>query len=203
MALRTTVFLQSVNNLSDARYGAGMGVSMVGFPLAGPDALSAADFGEITGWLAGVQLVGEFGEENAHAIAQQVARCPVDYVLTERAEEVDELHGLNLPVVLRLPAHDWRKLHQTLAWHADTVRYFVLTRGAGGPITDPERAHLQRAAATYPVLLDFDLPADQLTTLLDELRPAGIALRGGQELRPGYRDFEALADLLERLEVEG
>jgi len=30
----------------------------------------------------------------------------------------------------------------------------------------------------------------------------GIALKGGEEITPGYKDFDELADILEKLELE-
>ena len=30
----------------------------------------------------------------------------------------------------------------------------------------------------------------------------GISLKGGEEIRPGYKDFDELADILEALEIE-
>jgi hypothetical protein len=53
--LKTKVKVSSIENLSDARYCAGMGVEWLGFPLAMP----LEKFAEIRNWLAGVQIVGE------------------------------------------------------------------------------------------------------------------------------------------------
>ena len=53
--LKTKVKVSSIENLSDARYCAGMGVEWLGFPLAMP----VEKLEEIRNWLAGVQIVGE------------------------------------------------------------------------------------------------------------------------------------------------
>ncbi len=60
MALITSVIVNGVNNLSDARYCAGMGVDMIGFNLdeSQPGFMPAADLQDIAGWVAGVKLVG-------------------------------------------------------------------------------------------------------------------------------------------------
>jgi phosphoribosylanthranilate isomerase len=66
MALKTFVKVSTVNNLSDARYCAGMYVNWLGFNLeeSSPDYLSPEKFTEITEWLSGLEYVGEF--ENSH-----------------------------------------------------------------------------------------------------------------------------------------
>ena len=66
MALKTFVKISAINNLSDARYCAGMGVDMLGFALepTNPDSISPEKYTEIIGWLSGVKFVGEFEQSN-------------------------------------------------------------------------------------------------------------------------------------------
>ena len=61
MALKLRVKLGGVNNLSDARYAAGMGVEAIGFGIdkeqqgfLDPEAMHA-----ISDWIAGIEIVGE------------------------------------------------------------------------------------------------------------------------------------------------
>jgi phosphoribosylanthranilate isomerase len=56
MALAARVKVTGVQDLSNARYCAGMGVEMLGFPV---DNLSHEKYSEITGWLTGVHIVAE------------------------------------------------------------------------------------------------------------------------------------------------
>ena len=61
MALKTTVKVSKVNNLSDARYCAGMGVNQLGFNIE-PDHENYTDpksFKELADWVSGVEFVGE------------------------------------------------------------------------------------------------------------------------------------------------
>ncbi|MFT6971874.1 MAG: phosphoribosylanthranilate isomerase, partial [Roseivirga sp.] len=61
MALKTFVKVSGINNLSDARYCAGMGVNQVGFEIeeGSPNYVDQQSFKEIKGWLSGVEFVGE------------------------------------------------------------------------------------------------------------------------------------------------
>ena len=54
--LKTTVFVRKINNLSDARYCAGMGVTYLLFDL---DKISEDEATEISGWLEGIEIVNE------------------------------------------------------------------------------------------------------------------------------------------------
>jgi hypothetical protein len=54
-------------------------------------------------------------------------------------------------------------------------------------------------ASEWPVLLRLNENISLEDAL--SLEPAGIALEGGCEERPGLRDYSALAEVLEKLEV--
>ena len=61
MALKTMVKVGQITNLSNARYCAGMGVNMLGFVVDDGSEffISPEQFREISGWVAGVEFVGE------------------------------------------------------------------------------------------------------------------------------------------------
>src|SRR5690606_35497353 len=63
MALKSFVKISEVNNLSDARYCAGMTVDLMGFDLCKESEyfISPETFMELTGWVSGPEFVGEFG----------------------------------------------------------------------------------------------------------------------------------------------
>jgi len=52
----------------------------------------------------------------------------------------------------------------------------------------------------YPVLLNFDFTEDNLLTIIDEIKPFGINLKGDDEIKPGYKDYDALNNLVDLLE---
>jgi phosphoribosylanthranilate isomerase len=68
--LKTIVKVSEVNNLSDARYCAGMGVEYIGFSM---DNVPFEKYKEMRGWLAGVQIVGETSSNNALHIQEMVS----------------------------------------------------------------------------------------------------------------------------------
>jgi phosphoribosylanthranilate isomerase len=195
--LRIPVKINGVNNLSDARYCAGMGVDMIGFSVSENQAryLPSDVINGITGWLSGVQIVteGYFGEK------------PI--ILASKAEaihssllEVDALmyKGVSFPsfqMMYRLNLREWDNLQELLP--EDSFLHIVLEKN-----DISNSAIIQEICAKRKTFLNgslLDLPI--LEQLLLETKPHGITLDGGNELSPGVIDFEHLAEVLEYLEV--
>ena len=87
MALRIPVLVRGVNNLSDARYCAGMGAAGLIFTLDPelPGAIDPATVKELAGWVAGVALIGEFGSADFDQLEAVAAACGLDQVLLHEA----------------------------------------------------------------------------------------------------------------------
>ncbi len=77
------LLIRGINNLSDARYCAGMGADKLTFVLdpSLPDNLDTRTVKELAGWIAGVELLGEFDRLSAHEINAIAAECALDAVL--------------------------------------------------------------------------------------------------------------------------
>lgn len=210
MALKTIVKISGVNNLSDARYCAGMGVELMGFCLDPTNELSISPekFAEITGWISGVDLVGEFCESSGIVIKELVESYSLDYIQINNVQEMAYISTIDMPVILNIDVSTLEEpeyLREILEEQADLVAYFVLTKG--GPETDaaafdkflPEITSL---AKDYPILLGFAISAANVHSILNTAGIAGIELQGGDEIKPGFKDFGELADILEALEVD-
>jgi len=120
--------------------------------------------------------------------------------------EVDLLPALQLlkkPIMLRLPASSLTKpdtLKELMERSVRGVKYFLF---------EEERAAEPQALATvlslsqhFPILLGFGMTAENIHTLLEQGAFEGIALRGGDEIKAGYKDFDDLADVLEAIEID-
>lgn len=199
MQLKTLVKISGVGHLHDARYGAGMGVQLLGIPLD-PDHkqhLSPASFSEIRNWVVGPRWVGELSNSPRVALSEY----ELDYLQTSSVDALPELQAYNLPLILRIPStnpDDWEKV---MAAHRAQVSYFLIEPKAPIPLEAPTLATLEGLARTYPIVLGFGLTAALLPKIL-EADFAGIALQSEAEEKVGYKDFDGLADILELLEEE-
>ncbi|HSI76003.1 MAG TPA: hypothetical protein VK957_08905 [Lunatimonas sp.] len=208
MALKTFVKISNVNNLSDARYCSGMYVDLMGFAIEPTDEnyLSPDAFKEITDWLSGLQYVGEFTtsdpsliletvsaydgiqyiqiDEESHL--QKLARSEYKLILNKRVGTDDQLSDL-LPLALRLK---------------ETGVILLIDTSDSDLYVNPDWDIIREIAQNCEVLLGFGFTADTVEMILDTTQVKGIAMKGGKEIKPGIKDFDELADTLEKLEIE-
>lgn len=199
--LKTIVKVSEVNNLSDARYCAGMGVEYIGFSM---DNVPFEKYKEMRGWLAGVQIVGETSSNNALHIQEMISTFLPDAIQISANSggdlpDLDILKELKLPIILKtdfaeanLPA-----LFQSTAGY---VTYFLLENSDEFTPIEAITNQIETWAAQYPILLGFGITEDNANQLLEEVGFKGLALKGGQEIRPGFANMDELINILEVLD---
>lgn len=192
------LLIRGINNLSDARYCAGMGADKLTFVLdpALPDHLDTKTVKELAGWIAGVELIGEFDQLSAPEINALAAECALDAVLLRSYRSPDELAEIAPPVYLEL--HSAQLAAGLDALPAAPVG-FVLELPADTSVTPDTLAAL---AARQPLWLGPGLQPEQAHALALQLPLAGLSLPSGDEVKPGLRDFDQLEAVFEALEVE-
>jgi phosphoribosylanthranilate isomerase len=206
MALQTLVLVSNITNLSDARYCAGMGVDMLGFTIDPQDHTytEPAAFKAITEWVAGVQRIGVLAHADAQDAQKLLLSYSLDYLMVETSADWQALHQVGIPLLCQVEVED----NLTLEWfnyHFKSIQpyvtYFVLVSGQDS--LPPATVHIIASIAKeYPVILGFGIHALSIQSLLSNVPVKGIALKGSHEIRPGFKDFDDLADILELLEVE-
>lgn len=206
MALKTRVKISNVTNLSDARYCAGMGVDMLGFSMDGdsPDYVEAARFTEMRSWVAGVQIVGETTSTDPEIIEQLLDTYQPDLLQVDEVALLPYLGTFGKPIILRadlsqLTLDQLNTLFQTGAAGAE---YVLLESNGPLHLDNDLKTTLQRLAGRYSILLGTGISVDNVHRLLTEIPVRGIALSGGNEERPGSKEFGGLMDILEAIEVE-
>ncbi|EMR02883.1 phosphoribosylanthranilate isomerase [Cesiribacter andamanensis] len=207
MALTTFVKVGQLTNLSDARYCAGMGVALLGFNTE-PGTVHYVDpekFREISEWVAGVAFAAEFKEASAGTIERLLPEYPVDYIQTDRADQLEALEQLELPLILRLyisETTDVQLLDGLLQQHAHQVAYFLLETAGDAPLSAEVLAAIHALSKQYPLLSALQIEAATVLELLERYPLGGIALQGGVEIKTGFKTFDEMAEVLEVLEVD-
>ena len=192
------LLIRGINNLSDARYCAGMGADKLTFVLdpALPDHLDAKAVKELAGWIAGVELIGEFDQLSAPDINALAAECALDAVLLRSYRTPAELAEIAPPVYLELPA-------ETLAATPaipTSLAGVVLELPAG--FAPASVSSLQALAAGHALWLGPGLHPERARELATRLPLAGLSFPSGDEVKPGLRDFDQLEAVFEALETE-
>lgn len=207
MALKSFVKISGINNLSDARYCAGMTVDVLGFSFEPnhPNYIDPNKFTAIAEWLSGVDFCAEFEEANAEEISETLQQYPeVGYLQIRNPDYLPALQLLQKPIILHLSAallDNGPKLADLMEKSSSDVAYFLFEEEDEAQ----EQAAVDevlRLAEHYPILLGFGLTPDNVQVLLEKGHLKGIALRGGDEIKPGYKDFDDLADILETIEID-
>lgn len=204
--LTKTVKISNVTNLSDARYCAGMGVELLGFSIDSdsPYYISPKKFADICSWLAGVKLVAETSSTNFEELTAKLSEYPVHAVQIEDPRLLAPLKTeLGLPVILRInvDAYDANDTNSLLNRYGTEAEYFLVDSESEKELSEEWIQTLGDLTEEYPILIGFGLDNEHTVSALTELFPKiGIALRGSEEIRPGYKDFGSMMDILETLE---
>jgi len=188
MSLKTKVKAGNITNLSDARYCAGMGVDWLGFPA---DEVNPATFKEITDWVTGPAFVLELSETTSIDSIGDYTVAMLE-ISSSQLNLIDQLPATKWFV--RLSLSDWRQQKNDLLKFKDEI--FCL-------VVEPDLKDMQLLsdiASNFRILIN---QTDALTLVkLLALPVEGINVAGENELKPGLKDFEKLASILEELEVE-
>ncbi|WP_323756047.1 phosphoribosylanthranilate isomerase [Roseivirga sp.] len=194
MALKTFVKVSGINNLSDARYCAGMEVDQLGFEVeeTASNYTDIHKFKEISDWLSGVEYVGEITSTGT-AIKTLIEGYQLDAIQIENIGQISEALETGLPVSFL--AHDIDSVRS--AWEASQNQLAYVLLDA----SEIEESALMALAKDIPVVLASGFDAETVTELAkSDLK--GISIQGGNEIRPGYKDFDEMADILEALEID-
>ncbi|CAD5278036.1 MULTISPECIES: N-(5'-phosphoribosyl)anthranilate isomerase [unclassified Imperialibacter] len=199
MALKAIVKVGSVTNLSDARYCAGMGVDMLGFDInpASPEYVNPLKFQEITGWVAGVKLVGEahgLSEENIRA---QLVQYELDCLEISDLPLLESLKHTDLTFIIKATTEASLNTAMTLAKNTPAVAYIFAELNNQLSVKQVVSANSE-----VPLLVGYDVSPEQVERLLASDNVNGFALKGSQEVKPGFKDYDELADMLEALEAD-
>jgi len=205
MALNTLTLVSRINNLSDARYCAGMGVDILSFVLTEgqPGYLTPEALNDITGWVAGVQIAGEFYDSPAEEINQLADTCNLSQALLTSTYLADELTLIKIPVIQQLTINKDTiedEFVSYMALYKNQVSSFLITSDDFTSLDETIIPFLKDIASQFPVILGLGINKENILNVLEQVNPTGIALRGGQEIKPGLKSFDALADILELLE---
>ncbi len=204
--LALPVLVRGINNLSDARYCAGMGAQGLIFTLDPtlPGAVDAATVRELAGWVAGVDLIGEFGHVAGPEINRLIEECGLTGVLL-RLDPARQAwpEGLAVPALIEVPQALIINRQHYLAAVADLTTAlpagFALFTTAPRPFP-PDYAYWHALARQAPIWLAGPTDPTEAADLAQQVHPAGLILAGGDEIKPGLRDFTELEAVFEALE---
>ena len=200
MTLKTMVKVGQITNLSNARYCAGMGVNMLGFVVDDGSEffISPEQFREISGWVAGVEFVGEISGSQI----PELTGYSFSYLQVSDRALPEIVHASGYACIFYINTANYVPEHIALMMEEQQkyVSYFLLEGLNPDILDDAELERITTWAASYPVWLGSGITPHNLEKLLAS-GIKGIALYGGTESKPGFKDYDELTDILEALDI--
>lgn len=204
MSLKTEVKVSNISNLSDARYCAGMGVQYLGFSMDRnrEHYVDQKTLKSIKEWIVGPVIVGEFSDLNVLKNDIPDILEDIDCIEISEPATVDALAEFNLPLILKLDIATFQspeELAKIMARTKDKVLFFLLEKSSGSLIQDSD---IIRLASLHKIMIGFGIDKNRIHAWINGTDIFGISLKGGTEIKPGYKDYDELADILEQIEVD-
>lgn len=176
MSLKAKVKVGRVTNLSEARYCAGMGVDLLGFPV-GEGGLKPEQYKQLIEWVAGPEFVLEVHQSMAIDLQYITDNYPGHYIEIG-IHQLDWLSREDLDFIVAIESADIERVSGKR-----NVKFVEILDWDG-----------VKVSSQYPLLLNTN-DVEAVLSL-----NAGIALNGSDEDKPGIKDYSDLAEVLEALE---
>ncbi|HCX24111.1 MAG: phosphoribosylanthranilate isomerase [Flammeovirgaceae bacterium] len=206
MSLKTFVKIGKIDNLSDARYCAGMMVDILGFNLEeGTEGyVSPENFSEISEWVAGVTFCGEFANAQAAEIKLATTQYKIDYLEVQNVDLLEELSELDNKLILKVvisSEKDLEQLTNKLELASGFVEHVIIT-SVHSELSDAIVAKLTSIETDLSILRGFDINEVSANEAAESELFRGIEVEGSPEDRPGFKDYGIVMDILEELEED-
>lgn len=197
MLLKTKVKVGNITNLSDARYCAGMGVDLLGFPIGnGPNQITPEVFQEIAEWVSGPQFVFECTDTiDDEMVAKVTLMASIQHIQVTYDQLVRLAGKLNdKSVILVTDENKWPTISEDTS--INSVSHVILegTSSIKWKVVERINNHV-------PVLIPYARIENE-SQEISSLPMAGIVLEGSSEAKPGHKDYDHLSSVLELLEVD-
>ena len=192
MALKTSVKIGNITNLSEARYCSGMGVAFLGVRTfsTDPHYLDSKVFNEIRQWISGPEIVAEvYGIQDERSLDQTIKDYQPD-LLELSLSEFELVPQLPVPCLLNISAEEFQNEKEKLLERTQEIRCVILS-------SETHHLHVSDIAKSFKVMLRIDQPF-KLNVL--DLPIEGILLAGTDEEQPGFKAYDSIAGILESLE---
>jgi phosphoribosylanthranilate isomerase len=153
--------------------------------------------------VSGVKTVGEFAGDNVLNINYLADQLNLDFIQLNHLIQPELIKELKKPVILKLNFDPENKddLSLELKKYNDKVDLFLLESEHIDSVASFENI-LKEWCARYKIILGFGIQKDMIEDILHKIKPYGLEVKGGDEIKPGLKSFEELSEVLEALEID-
>lgn len=208
--LKTKVKASKITNLTDARYFSAWEVKYIGFNLeeGNESYIEPHKVKAMKEWLQGPEFVGEFGSfPNVDLISQLADALELNAVQVGNLcslEIVKQLHEKEIPVIKEITWNEgsnWELVKKEYADFAPFVEIFLIDFSLNNYAIGDFSKELKEISSLHPTLIDANIESASIESFLENIQPLGLAVKGGDEEKVGYKSFDDVDEIFEALEI--
>ena len=204
MGLKIFVKVGEITNLSDARYCAGMGVDLLGFNVVEntPGYVDPEKFAEIAGWVVGVSYCAEIDNHYpSKELISSFKNAGISYIESTSINVLKKVAGFSKILKVAINSEDHLKEIINQFPEADDICDFLLIECENEELVNKIDHWLSSASGAAKIIKAYGLSEKNVLALNVDIFH-GVALKGSEEIKPGYKDFDQLSEILEALDVD-
>jgi phosphoribosylanthranilate isomerase len=195
--------VNSITNLTDARYFAAKEVAYLGFNLEeGTEGyLEPIYMKAIKEWVEGPKIVGEFRNSSPETVREAAIFYGLDVVQVPFNWTFEQLEILgDLEVILEMEPN--QLLHLDFNnFRFDEIVIVNFNKQKQDWKNLKKQTELLKFLTKIPhLVLDIDFSAQELPEILEIVQPLGLCLTGGDEERVGVKSFDDIDEIFDILE---
>ena len=207
MELKSFVKVGNISNLSDARYCAGFGVNMLGFNIDNQqdNSISIGLAKELAGWVAVDEIVLECGNMSKEDIIDISTSNEIQCFQVDNLQVAYELYDEGLKVIYRVNIKSTDSILSFInnMENQNDELSFILIQCEDENLFEDLNQNLTRANISTPILKGYNIKSSTMNEILNSNSAFyGIAMNGSEEEKPGFKDYDELAEILELLEID-
>ena len=198
MSLRYFVHVSSVSNLSDARYCSGMMVDSLGYNLDenSESRISYKTANEISKWVNGVKFVAEFNNSSNEYINYVLNNSFFDAIEIDFKKSISDLKFDPQNIIIKIsdPNSIDHKINNYIKSNFPLTQTIIVDNISSSNINK-----LEAIDKRFMIIVNPFNKLENMLKILDKYK-YGILLKGSNEIRPGFKDYDTISDILESIE---
>ena len=198
MSLKYFVYVGAVNNLSDARYCSAMMVDIIGFDVNefSVKCLNEEKVKDISTWINGVKIVGDFENSSKEHITKLINKNIFSSIMIDISNHY-LLNNLDIDnVIIKISDNHYNEelISSILDNHKNLIEIIVFES------FNNLKLEFIKSLNNKLRILVKPLPSLSDTKKMLDKYNLGLYLNGSDEIRPGYKDYDSLSEILEDID---
>ena len=198
MSLKYFVYVGAVNNLSDARYCSAMMVDIIGFDVNefSVKCLNEEKVKDISTWINGVKIVGDFENSSKEHMTKLINKNIFSSIMIDISNHY-LLNNLDIDnVIIKISDNHYNEelISSILDNHKNLIEIIVFES-----FNDLKLEFIKSLNNKLRILVKPLSSLSDTKKMLDKYN-LGLYLNGSDEIRPGYKDYDSLSEILEDID---